>query len=90
MGDFAGCRCSSFNVSFEVKLLIKPDPKPSVGGLDSVMLICDKCNSEGSVYNVGRGVVIPLPSKVHHFQLFWCEGNLVCCPPLIDSSDIFC
>jgi hypothetical protein len=89
MGDFASCRCSRFNVSFKVELSIKPDPKPSAGGLDSVLLICDWCNSEASVYNAGRGVSIPLPGEVHHFQLFWCEGNLVCCPPLVDSSDIW-
>ena len=29
IGDFASCRCSSFNMSFEVELSIKPDPKPS-------------------------------------------------------------
>ena len=67
VGDFAGCRCSSFNVSFEVKLSVKPDPKPSAGGLDSVMLICDRCNRKGSVYHAGRGVVIPLSGKVHYF-----------------------
>jgi hypothetical protein len=90
IGDFAGCRCSGFDVSFEVKLSIKPDPKPSAGGLDSVVLICDRCDSKGGVYNAGRGVVIPLLGEVHHFQLFWCKGNFVCCPPLVDSSDVFC
>ena len=58
IGDFASCRSSSFNMSFEVKLSIKPDPKPSAGGLDTVLLICDRRNSEDSVYNAGRGVVI--------------------------------
>lgn len=90
MGKFASCCCSCFNVSFEVKLSIKPDSKPPAGGLDSVMMICDRCDSEGIIYNAGRGIVIPLLSEVHHFQLFWCKGNLVCRPPLVDSSDIFC
>jgi hypothetical protein len=67
IGDFAGCRCSGFNVSFKVELSIKLDPKLLAGGLDSVVLICDRCNSKGSVYNTGRGVVILLPSEVHHF-----------------------
>jgi hypothetical protein len=67
IGNSASCRCSSFNVSFEVKLLIKLDPKLLAGGLDTVLLICNWCNSKGSVYNAGRGVVILLPSKVHYF-----------------------
>ena len=67
VGDFAGCRCSSFNVSFEVKLLVKIDPKLSAGGLDSVMLICDQYNYKGSVYYAGRGVVILLSGKVYYF-----------------------
>jgi hypothetical protein len=54
-------------MSFKVELLIKLDPKLSAGGLDSVVLICDRCDSKGSVYNTGQGVVILLPSEVHHF-----------------------
>ena len=67
IGDFTGCRYSTFNVLFKVKLLIELDPKLLVGGLDSVTLICDQCDSKGVIYNVGRGVVILLPSKVYHF-----------------------
>jgi hypothetical protein len=67
IGDFADCRCSGFNMSFKVELLIKLDPTLSAGGLDSVVLICDRCDSKGSVYNTGQGVVILLPSEVHHF-----------------------
>ena len=67
IGNFTGCRCSTFNVSFKVKLSIELDPKLLVGGLDSVTLICDQCDSEGVVHNVGRGVVILLPSEVYHF-----------------------
>jgi hypothetical protein len=54
-------------VSFEVELLIKLDPKLLAGGLDTVLLICNWCNSKSSVYNAGQGVVILLPSKVHYF-----------------------